>query len=1180
MKNISRRTIACTLVVCMSLLVFSEEKPAEAEKKLREEILAAYQTKGEPGLREFFKARETQITGKFIVDFADAGVKERKEEWLLACKVMAEGKKDDKTLADVYLRLGKYFRIISNNKKAVDYLDKALSIYQKSNDPVGQGHVFWRKGIIYERIGDSPKALEMYDKALPFFKKAGDTLGQGHVYQGKGNTYKGCGENLKAIEMYDKALPFFKKAGDPIFLGEVYTNKGYTYSHLGENSKALKMYDKALLFYEKSNYSHLQGLLYLLKGDIYLIFGLKSGDFSKALKMYEKALICYEKTNKLIGLNGQGGAYMRRGDIFANTGEYNRSLEMYDKALYCFEMNKSALDQANVYIEKGEIYLRIEDYAKALEFCDRALLLYENVKTPLGQGNVFLIKGDIYLNTGNISKSREMYGKALIFLEKGEDIIDQGYVYQGKGNICLFTGENAMALVMYDKALTFFKKAEDSLGQSNVYISKGNFYSRIGCNQKALELYDKALVFFKKAGAPLGQGNALIKKGLLYSMLGNHSKGLNMLNNALTFYKKTKNSIGQGNVYLSKAEIFSKNNYKERQDGLKLYNNALKFFEKAKELFGQGEVYRNKGDIYLLNGNHKTALEMYNKALLFYKRIEDIESESYALIGKAQVLSKLGRRDEAVALFEEAISKLEKVRTQTAFSEMKGTFMEKVYEQYEETVLFMLENKFYDKAYKYAEMMRARVFLDRMGEGLVPLEKGLKPDLMEKRDNLVARLSALTKQMQETAGKDGKKLEELKRQYRKVESEFEDLLITIRLENPEYAAVKYPQPITVKDVQANVLRPGETLVSYFVSPEKLYVFIVSKDHFKVVPIKINEKEVSGLIKLYNDTLTGDNPNTFIRHCATLYEKLFKPVEEYVKEGQDIIIVPDGELAKIPFETLATGRDEKNRPTYLLEKYRLRYVQSASLLSLLRKHYRRDSPTQNFIGFGDPVYDYKNFKEGKAERGKPGSARDDEISGLFRDQYDREKGDWGRLLASGEEVRTIADLFKKKNYRSISNLRKEATEERAKAADLKDFDYLHFSCHGVLGDMFQGLVLSQIPGASEDGYFTLNEVMNCDYHAKLVVLSACRTGSGKLERGEGVTGLTRAFMYAGSPAVVASLWKVKDEATKELMIKFYENMIEKGMTKPEALRRAKLAMIERGGDYASPYYWSAFVLYGE
>ena len=131
---------------------------------------------------------------------------------------------------------------------------------------------------------------------------------------------------------------------------------------------------------------------------------------------------------------------------------------------------------------------------------------------------------------------------------------------------------------------------------------------------------------------------------------------------------------------------------------------------------------------------------------------------------------------------------------------------------------------------------------------------------------------------------------------------------------------------------------------------------------------------------------------------------------------------------------------------------------------------------------------------------------------------------------------------------------------------------------MASDEFQSLVLSQIPNAEEDGYLTLDEIMNLDWNARLVVLSACQTGKGKIRRGEGVIGLTRAVMHAGTDAAVVSLWNVSDEGTKELMIKLFQNILQKNLTKEEALRMAKLEMLN--SNFSNPYFWSAFVMYGE
>jgi CHAT domain-containing protein len=594
---------------------------------------------------------------------------------------------------------------------------------------------------------------------------------------------------------------------------------------------------------------------------------------------------------------------------------------------------------------------------------------------------------------------------------------------------------------------------------------------------------------------------------------------------------------------------------------------------------------------------------MYDSALLFYKKTGDIESESLALHSKAKALVKLVKKGEALELFERVITNLEKVRMQIAFSEMKRTFLEKVSDQYEETVLFMLENKYYYKAFKYAESMRGRVLLDQMAEGLVRLEKGLKAELKEERDRLVGKLSALSRQIQETGGKDEKKLQELKEEYHQLESQFEDLLIKIRLENPLYASVNYPQPVTVRELQTEVLKKGETLLSFFISPEKAYVFIVSREKFRVKQLKVKEKEINGYVERYLHAIKENNTNDVNRFGSKLYGKLFKPLENYLKENRDIIIVPSGKLETIPFESLIIYKNKSGQPVYLLGKYRLKYVQSASLMSILRKHYSRDNETQSFIGFGDPVYDWENFKQGKPEQGSIFSHEDtrsdtkekrltsvssvssvaieSEIKEIHRQRYARAGGIKDRLPYSGEEIKTIARLFEKESLKTVVHLREQAAEANAKAVNMKDFDYIHFSCHGLLNDDFQSLVLSQLPPdkSKEDGYFTLNEIMNCDYHAKLVVLSACETGSGKMYKGEGVTGLTRAVMYAGTPAVIASLWKVDDIATKELMVKFYKNLLENNLDKTKALRQAKLELL-KNKKYHSPLFWSAFVMYGE
>jgi CHAT domain-containing protein len=187
----------------------------------------------------------------------------------------------------------------------------------------------------------------------------------------------------------------------------------------------------------------------------------------------------------------------------------------------------------------------------------------------------------------------------------------------------------------------------------------------------------------------------------------------------------------------------------------------------------------------------------------------------------------------------------------------------------------------------------------------------------------------------------------------------------------------------------------------------------------------------------------------------------------------------------------------------------------------------------------------------------------------------------RLEYSAREIENIASLFKKGN--ADIYLRGDATEENVKReGELKKFNYVHFATHGFIDENkpdFSSLVLTQDKNSEEDGFLRATEIFNLNLNADLVVLSACQTGLGKLIRGEGMVGLTRAFMYAGTPSVLVSLWSVKDASTATLMSDFYKNLIKGKLSKTDALRKAQLSML--GNEkFAHPFYWAPFVLVGD
>ncbi len=963
-----------------------------------------------------------------------------------------------------------------------------------------------------------------------------DSLGQGNVYQSEGDVYFRTGDYPKALEMYEKALPFFIRANDPIGQGNAYMGEGNVYFMTGDNRNALEMYEKALLFFVKAN-----------------------------------------------DPIGQGNVYKGEGDVHGGTGDNLKALEMYEKALPFFVKANDPLGQGNVYQSEGDVYHRTGDNGKAIEMYEKALPFFVKANDPLGQGNVYIGEGDVYHRTGDNGKAIEMYEKALPFFVKANDPQGQGNVYIGEGDVYGSTGDNMKALEMYEKALPFFVKANVPQGQGNEYQSQGNIYFRTGDNRKALEMYEKPLPFFVKANAPLGQGNVYQSEGDVYRTTGDNGKAIEMYEKALPFYVKANDPLGRGNVYMGEGNVYFTTG--DNRKALEMYEKALPFFVKANAPLGQGNVYRREGDIYVITGDNGKALEMYEEALGFYTKADNIQSQAFLFFNKALALAQQGLKNETVNAYEEGLALQEKVRKQTGLSEMKKSLMEMVYGVYERATVYMLDNNYHERAFKYAESMKARVFLDQLAEGLVEIEKGVDPELKRLRDSIEERLSMLGKQRSEEARKqnpDATKLSTFQAEIEKQEKDLEEVKKQIRLKNPVYASVQYPEPITVEDLRHKVLRKDEAVLEYLVSTHGVYCFVVTQDGYEAVKLTITGEDLQQKIEVFlkdADITNLDRPNK--KTAAELYEALIKPLEPFVRE-RTLIVIPDGALAKLPFEALVMKTEEGT--FYLIEKYRIQYVQSASVLGMLRTQYKQEGVSDRLIGFGDPVYDYDSFMAGKPEQGDDtddtkGGGGDTLTARFVRSGYTRAGGKLNRLRGSGKEVRTIGELFRANGSEAKTLLRLDAREEVAKSKEMEGYGYIHFSAHGILDAKFQAIALSQIPGGSDDGFLTLNEIMNSRYHAHLVVLSACQTGLGRMERGEGVTGLTRAVMYAGSPAVVVSLWNVSDIGTKKLMEKFYTNMLAKRMSKEEALRAAKLKML-KDSRYRHPFFWSAFVMYGE
>ncbi|HSS49234.1 MAG TPA: CHAT domain-containing protein, partial [Thermoanaerobaculia bacterium] len=327
------------------------------------------------------------------------------------------------------------------------------------------------------------------------------------------------------------------------------------------------------------------------------------------------------------------------------------------------------------------------------------------------------------------------------------------------------------------------------------------------------------------------------------------------------------------------------------------------------------------------------------------------------------------------------------------------------------------------------------------------------------------------------------------------------------------------------------------------------------------------EKVRSLVERPSELEIGD----FRRQASRLYRFLVGPAAKSLAGKHSLLIAPDGPLYVFPFEVLLT--DEKAGPSlsypdlpYLLRQHAISYVPSASVLKGLREPEAQEPPQElqekAFVAFANPL---SNSRQAAPR------------AGAVRGLTEPEHRSFPPLLYSEQEVKAIAKLFADDQVELY--LGDSATKENVLGNPLVErARRVHFATHGFVDETRperSALVLT--PSAGQDGYLTVAEIFNMKLRADLLVLSACETGLGKEVGGEGIVGLTRAFLYAGAKSLIVSLWPVVDRPTADLMRNFYQSLDTTG-SKVEALRKAKLDMI-RGGQ-PNPYLWAPFILSGD
>jgi CHAT domain-containing protein len=598
-------------------------------------------------------------------------------------------------------------------------------------------------------------------------------------------------------------------------------------------------------------------------------------------------------------------------------------------------------------------------------------------------------------------------------------------------------------------------------------------------------------------------------------------------------------------------------------------------------------------------------------------------------------------REEAVASYREALQTIETIRAGSLRAdESRTTFLATTKDVYDETSSDLAEMAlmtapagsaplsgqaltYAAEAFKIVEQGRARSLLDMLGESGADITEGVPADLLKRKQDNLDRQQEIAQQLTGVTaveGEDKPDTAKLEAELETLQTDYDNIENQIRAASPKYASLTAPQPLSLTEVQQKVLDDKTALLEYSLGEQNSYLFAVTPASvalFKLparsevdaqaqglraqlIPPKLQRRivgidvaEATRGLSLTTDPAQAGPATAFATASNTLYKTAVEPAAQVVGDKR-LLVVADGALNYVPFEAFVTasgGSDYSTLP-YLVKTNEVIYAPSASVVAVIRQQATKPAG-KNLLLIADPVFNTSDprakgapaIPQGGADtRGLALSSSVSDVTGAQGSEAAQTIGSrLARLNGTRVEADQIAKLTRASGGQADVWLDLEANEANVTTRDLKKYRAVHIATHGLLNaerPQFTGVVLSLVGNKSGDGFLRTDEIFNLNLGGSLVMLSACETGLGKEKRGEGVIGLTRAFMYAGAPTVGVSLWSVADKSTADLMTDFYKRLLATPDASPSAsMRAAQVAMID-GKKYSAPFYWAPFVLVGE
>lgn len=963
---------------------------------------------------------------------------------------------------------------------------------------------------------------------------------------------------------------------------------------------------------------------------------LKTGDVFFLLCRYPEALNQYKNAGSLAGKYGDWLGKANADSAIARVHLYVgdlRSAEKYlDQALAQFKLREASLDSlqrrayAEVFNNLGELDHAKGNFKRALADFEFARNSAEGDRRILARLHLFnaYITGSL----GQLDRAITEVTDSVELYSATNDRVGEARARTTLGLSYMEKGMPAQALELHKAALEIFSAVGDRHSEAVTLNAIGQAYERLSQSEMAADRYDEAARIFESIHALDGVSVSLSSAARLYAQKKEWDKSLDYYERALSLSDTAGQRRTSAYIQSEMAQVYMD---QARYDlALKKFQQLIRFYESLHDKRGQAKTRNGLGNLLLVMGRNDAALAEFRQALPLSREIGDPAIITTTLYNLARASQVLGHLDEALALVNESIQWIEKLRAEIEGPDFRVSYFSGVQQNYDLCVNILMEldrrhpdQGFATKALLVRNDSHSRLLRDLVGEPNVDSQPGVTRELLERKNDLRRRWRALGRYSQVLSADKSRASDssELDAELRTLRADYQEVETRLREQNPRLAIDVGP-PLDLRQIQAQ-LQDDDLLLEYFLGDQRSYLWAVTRSSIQSYELpnrqdiedaavallkSISARQETSVQELdESQIMVQEADKRWPEQAAILGQILWTPVAAALHKRR-LLVVPDGALQSVPFDLLPLPGSN----SAAIDTHEIVILPSFSTLVAVRNRTKQPLDRSKLVAvLADPVYgpnDDRVLRSQQTASNDQAATRsldvcnsiplrlcgesglhDQQKAGLPQRRRDREftqrsttfrDAGFSRLIHSSEEADAIARTVPA----GTATVIKGFAATRESAMNVRSFQVVHFATHGFLDSEhpdLSGVALTMVDpsGREVDGLMLMKDVYTMDLSAELTVLSACQTALGKDTKGEGTIGLGHAFMSAGSKSVVASLWKVDDRATAELMGHFYESMMQDGLTPAAALRAAKLKL-RHDPRWSPPYYWAGFVLQGE